>query len=559
MNDLTLVRLPWQKAKASQGIFINLLRVIHEIKTNRSDEIAKARRLGKGDEYYGHVKEKSPHFIFGSIPGANKSISSIKSYTGLLFCDIDEEGVEESGFDVEGLKRAIFDQYPFVVYSSISFGGKGLGLVIHCPSLVQYKAPNAYEQAYKAFAKLLREDFNLTIGLDSYCFNPNRQTTLTYDGDILWREYPLSFHFDYKSNLPYSGKPEEEMDISLWRHEKLYTMFVERFTKFYASLHWVNSKTGMPVAFQENLEFDKEKYHLSRTFDHSIILKFDPLHRNKTETLVCTGEYFAATTIRTGASFKVSQGHRKSFLQSFVLNYCYLLKTAQKLGTVNKFYIYNLLLALNTMLYDKDRKKLSALSIKEINLLTSHIIQRIESDNFKPTVSKKTYFRTADFKLKVISTYKEGTNLGSMIVNEINKIKSKLSKINFDKCVEKYIRRKPEFTKEELVHYLQANLLKSDGKKYAKTTLQKKVNEKVSNLHLHTSISIGGGAKEAHECRNENSARIAKYLTQIMSKGEKVIKKDAYDYLTKFMSPATFHRHWLNVEEKVNTHNQEVE
>ena len=135
MNDTIITILPTQKAAVKQATQMEIWNAIKRIETNSTPQIIQARIFKKGDDYYEHVKEGSPHFIFGSIPGKDKKIASIQKYTGFLFCDIDQNAIDECAYDLHELKSAIFDRYPFVVFCSISFGGRGLGFVLNCPNL----------------------------------------------------------------------------------------------------------------------------------------------------------------------------------------------------------------------------------------------------------------------------------------------------------------------------------------------------------------------------------------------------------------------------------------
>ena len=168
MNDTIITILPTQKAAVKQATQMEIWNAIKRIETNSTPQIIQARIFKKGDDYYEHVKEGSPHFIFGSIPGKDKKIASIQKYTGFLFCDIDQNAIDECAYDLHELKSAIFDRYPFVVFCSISFGGRGLGFVLNCPNLITHNSPSAYEQAYKTFASKIKQDLNLFHGKWKY-------------------------------------------------------------------------------------------------------------------------------------------------------------------------------------------------------------------------------------------------------------------------------------------------------------------------------------------------------------------------------------------------------
>ncbi|MBL0073773.1 MAG: hypothetical protein IPP34_18990 [Bacteroidetes bacterium] len=79
MNELVISILPAQKSRASQATQIDIWNAIKRIESNNTPQIVKARNYEKGDDYYEHVKEGSPHFIFGSILGTDKKSRIFKS------------------------------------------------------------------------------------------------------------------------------------------------------------------------------------------------------------------------------------------------------------------------------------------------------------------------------------------------------------------------------------------------------------------------------------------------------------------------------------------------
>lgn len=560
MNDTIITILPTQKAIVQQATKIEIWNAIKRIETNSTPQIIQARKFKKGDDYYEHVKEGSPHFIFGSIPGKDKKIANIQKYTGFLFCDIDQNAIDECAYDLQELKSAIFDRYPFVVFCNISFGGRGLGFVLNCPNLITHNCPSAYEQAYKTFASKIKQDFELNLKLDSVCFNPNRQTTLSYDPDILFREYPLAYTFNFDATIPYNeGKTtEREIDLSLSKNENLFSMFTERFRNFYTSVTWVNTETGEPVKFHVGLTYDKDKFHLTRHFDQSKLLEHDPEFRNESDTLVYLPSGIAATTLMTGTNFKIKHGSRSNFMQAFVLNYLFLLKASNKAETVGKFYVYNLLLALNTMMYDKSGINQTPLQGNEINILTQVIMDKFTSGEFSPGLSKKSHIRTADCLSKVSYLYKTGSKPRTIIVNEINRIKHVIQNKLIDEHIEHYRQTYPDCTVQELTVYLNSKVHKLNGEKYEEDTIKRKVRKKVSFSDSPSSINFGEGTKEEQKYQNDTLQRITRCVDQLMVSGAKVKQKEVIKLLSKYMCRSTVLRHWSKVKEKIAKHNQSL-
>lgn len=555
--NTTITLLPTQKSKVLQSTQIGLYQAINKIETNSTPEILRARNCAKGDKYYEFVKEKSPHFIFGSIPGKDKKICNIQKFTGLVYCDIDQGDIVQCGYNLNEISKAIFEHYHFVVFSNLSFGGKGLGFVLYCPDLIIYNAPNAYEQAYKAFAAILSKDFNVKLQLDAVCFNPNRQTALSFDPNILLREHPLPFSFEFNASLPYCGGKsiERELDLSMRKSEKLYTMFYERFRNYYTSATWVETETGRPVPYQEGLIFDPEKYHLTRFFDFSVLLEFDPQLRNVTETLVYFPNGIASTTLITGTNFKVLHGSRANFMKAFVLNYLFLLKVSGNAEKIGKFYVYNLLLALNDMMFDKTGNNHTPLPGSEINFITQDILEKFISEEFSPTLSKKSHIRTADCIPKLSSSYKEGTKPRTIIVNEINKIKHEIQNKILLQHILEYSQENPACSPEELTNHLLCTVKKANGTNYKVDTIKRIINRKVSFPESPSSIKIGGRTKEEWKSEDDTFNRITRCVDQLIVLGDQIKQKEVTALLSKYMSRSTVLRHWPKIKEKVKVHN----
>ncbi|MBK9045658.1 MAG: hypothetical protein IPL74_02780 [Bacteroidetes bacterium] len=560
MNELVISILPAQKSRASQATQIDIWNAIKRIESNNTPQIVKARNYEKGDDYYEHVKEGSPHFIFGSILGTDKKIANIQKLTGLLYCDIDQEVIDQCGYNLLELKSAIFDRYPYMLFCNISFGGKGLGFVVYCPTLISLNAPNAYEQAYKAFASIICNDFDVKLNLDAVCFNPNRQTTLSYDTEILFRDYPLAFVFDYDGTIPYNeGKvTERDIDLSLRSNEKLVCMFQERFRDYYTSLSWIEIGTGRPVIYHEDLKFNKDEYYLSRHFNQKVLMEYDQQFRNESGTLVYIPSGIAATTLMTGKNFKVRHGSRGNFMQAFVLNYLYLLKVSGKADKIGKFYIYNLLLALNTMVYDKTGAKHTPLPVNEINILAQVIMEKFTLEDFSPSLSKKSHIRTEDCLSIITHLYKVGSKPKSIIVNEINKIRHIIQTKEIDKHISEYRASKPDCSIKELTNHLVKKVRKANGKNYEEDTIKRKVRKKVSFMDSPSSLNFGEGTKEEQKYQKDTLHRIARCVDQLIVLGEKVKKKEVIKLLSKYMCRSTVLRHWFEVKERVDAHNQSL-
>lgn len=108
-----------------------------------------------------------------TIGGTAKDVECVNA---LIAVDLDEK--DNKGLSIEEMRTKI-NSLPFVMYSSLSVGGKGMY------ALISIKEENKND--FKAVFNALNEDFKaLGLTLDSSCINVNRERYMSYDDNEYW-------------------------------------------------------------------------------------------------------------------------------------------------------------------------------------------------------------------------------------------------------------------------------------------------------------------------------------------------------------------------------------
>lgn len=107
---------------------------------------------------------------------ASTTAKEVKEVNPLIAVDLDEK--DNKGLSIEEMRKRV-NSLPYVIYSSISVGGKGMY------ALIPIKEENKND--FKAVFKALEEDFKaLGLTLDSSCVNVNRERYMSYDKAEYW-------------------------------------------------------------------------------------------------------------------------------------------------------------------------------------------------------------------------------------------------------------------------------------------------------------------------------------------------------------------------------------
>lgn len=152
------------------------------IKTGRKhkEEIEAVRKIDRqaNESEYRQAKDNILSYTpscYCPIGGTAKDVEHVNP---LIAVDIDEK--DNKGLSIEEMRTKI-NSLPFVMYSSISVGGRGMYALI--------PIAEANKNDFKGVFKALEEDFiKLGLKLDGSCVNVNRERYMSYDKAEYWNK-----------------------------------------------------------------------------------------------------------------------------------------------------------------------------------------------------------------------------------------------------------------------------------------------------------------------------------------------------------------------------------
>ena len=107
-----------------------------------------------------------------------ETAKEVKEINALIAVDLDEK--DNKGLSLEEIRKRV-NSLPYVMYSSMSVGGKGMY------ALIPIKEENKND--FKAVFNALNEDFKvLGLTLDSSCVNINRERYMSFDDNEYWND-----------------------------------------------------------------------------------------------------------------------------------------------------------------------------------------------------------------------------------------------------------------------------------------------------------------------------------------------------------------------------------
>lgn len=140
-------------------------------------EIEAVRMIDRSKDEIAYKKAKEKVLSYTpSCVCAGTTAKEVKEINPLIAVDIDAK--DNKGLSIEDMRTKI-NSLPYVMYSSISVGGKGMYALF--PILEENK------NDFKAVFNALNEDFKgLGLTLDSSCVNVNRERYMSYDDNEYW-------------------------------------------------------------------------------------------------------------------------------------------------------------------------------------------------------------------------------------------------------------------------------------------------------------------------------------------------------------------------------------
>ena len=154
-------------------------------------EIEAVRSIDRSKDEIAYKQAKSKVLSFTpSCVCASTTAKEIKQINPLIAVDIDAK--DNEGVSIEEMRKKI-NSLPFVMYSSLSVGGKGMYALI---SILDEN-----KNDFKAVFNAINEDFKaLGLTLDSSCVNVNRERYMSFDDNEFWNT--KCEIYDKKLNIP---------------------------------------------------------------------------------------------------------------------------------------------------------------------------------------------------------------------------------------------------------------------------------------------------------------------------------------------------------------------
>lgn len=166
------------------------------IKTGRKhkEEIEAVRSIDRqaNESEYKKAKEKVLSYTPSCLcpNGGSAKAENVFHVNNLIAIDLDAK--DNEGVTLEEMRTKI-NSLPYVMYSSISVGGKGMYALLP----ISENNKNDFKGVFKA----LEEDFNkIGLKLDSSCVNVNRERYMSYDDNEYWNKQCEIY--DRKINIP---------------------------------------------------------------------------------------------------------------------------------------------------------------------------------------------------------------------------------------------------------------------------------------------------------------------------------------------------------------------
>lgn len=146
---------------------------------NCKEEIEAVRSIDRSKNEIAYKKAKAKVLSFTpSCVCKGETAKEVEHVNNLIAIDLDAK--DNENITIEEMRKKI-NSLPYVMYSSLSVGGRGMYALI--PILDENK--NDFKGVFKA----LEEDFiKLGLKLDSSCVNVNRERYMSYDDNEYWNK-----------------------------------------------------------------------------------------------------------------------------------------------------------------------------------------------------------------------------------------------------------------------------------------------------------------------------------------------------------------------------------
>lgn len=445
-----------------------------------------------------------------------------KLYNGFVFLDIDDVS------NPTHTKEILFD-LPFIAAAWRSTSGKGVHALAYSDLIRDQKT---YNIAWNSIAQLLKEN-NIILCKGSH--NSTQLTFISSDENILIKSNFQSFYFDVNSPLI-----EEKTTNNIHSEYTLLDLdfYIEKFNNLYYKKYIIDKDSNKPVHYSEDLKFDPDKHYL---VDH---LTKEQLSNktNNSHTMCYFNEPITSIKINLYDKFYIREKSRKRTIKAILANYLFILN---KKHDPNE--IYTMVEALNLKCYDSTGKNLKPLTQRDINSITTWLVELNNNNQLMPYLSESKIGITNTFLREEAKNYKPKPNekkyeffkrvFNSQMMGLINTTKDKSLDIN-KFILENKLNPADFKSKWAFCEFV------ADKLNIHKRTVYNYFNKKCKKIENHYQVIYN------IDQRDSITLHFLASIKEMKEKRIKINKKSLAEY--SGISRPTVHKYWDEIQKEIN-------
>lgn len=474
-------------------------------------------------------------------------------FTGIVLIDFDGVPIQE----VDSLKRTLIE-YPFVIAAYKSVSGKGVHAWVYCEGVEDM---DDYKAVWRQLAITFYNNHSLKV-----CDGSNstaQLVCLSYDPDILYNTNPSPWRYRIDFNLEADyyktfGKKKDivigeyvdipAVDAELYQH--FYRKFIEG--KYYWNMILVNKETGAPVPFVD-AAYDLDKHNFKQSFSKDIISRCK--YKNQSNTVGKWEHNFAALKLSINGNRKIVDGRRKATLMSWLSTYALILMLNGQ--NISLLELVTLAHVLNDHICYDEYYHQSPIVIRHLHFVINNVWAIIQQNRFQPTFHPLQHIYNYDMMIECGTGAKNET-FQSIYFSEIRKLSMSKHKVDVDEKLNQF---EKTITEDQIIHII----------------TKKELFERISNFHrvdfytarnwvnlVNNDAGISTGNHHTlsmillNIARNDTFSKLESRISQMIADNQIIKQKDVIDLMTGDISITSVKRHWKDVKERVDAHNESV-
>jgi hypothetical protein len=474
-------------------------------------------------------------------------------FTGIVLIDFDDVPIH----DVDSLKRTLIE-YPFVIAAYKSVSGKGVHAWVYCKGVEDIED---YKAVWRQLAITFYNNHSIKV-----CDGSNSITQLvclSYDPNILYNTNPSPWRYRIDDDLEADyyrtfgkkkdiGKGEDidlpSIDVELYQH--FYSQFIEG--NYYWNMILVDKEKGAPIPFID-AAYDPEQHSFKKAFSKDIISRCK--FKNQSNTVGKWEYKFAALKLSINGNRKVVDGSRKSTLMSWLSTYALILRVnGQNISLVE---LLTLAHVLNDHICYDEYYHQSPIVIRHLHFVINNVWAIIQQNRFQPTFHPLQHIYNYDMMIECGTGAKNET-FQSIYFSEIRKLSKNKHKVDVHFKLNQF---------EKSVPAGQIENITKKKELYARIANFHQVDYYTARNWINLVISDEGIRKGNHHilsmillniARNDTFSKLELQINQMIADNEYIKQKDVIKFMAKDISSASVKRHWKDIKERVDAHNQSL-